>query len=155
SVVDLLTANYTFLNERLAVHYGIANVKGTHFRRVTLPDDSPRRGLLGQASILTTTSHAIRTSPVKPGEWILESVLGVSSPPPPPNVPPLDDKKAGEAAPQSMRARMAAHRANPVCAGCHSMIDPVGFALENFDQAGRWRVIDASSKPVDVSGELP
>jgi hypothetical protein len=155
SVVDLLTANYTYLNERLALHYGILTVKGSHFRRVMLPDDSPRRGLLGQASILTTTSHAIRTSPVKRGKWILESVLGVSPPPPPPNVPPLDEKKGSEVAPQSMRDRMAAHRANPVCAGCHSMIDPVGFALENFDQAGRWRVIDASNKPVDVAGELP
>ena len=154
-LLDLLNANYTFLNERLAWHYGIPNVKGSHFRRVALPHDSPRRGLLGQGSILTTTSHAIRTSPVKRGKWILESVLGVSPPPPPPNVPPLEEKKGGAAAPLSMRERMAAHRANPVCAGCHSMIDPVGFALENFDQSGRWRIIDATNKPVDVAGEFP
>jgi hypothetical protein len=153
--IDLLNADYTFLNERLAWHYGITNVKGAHFRRVPLPADSPRRGLLGQASVLTTTSHAIRTSPVKRGKWILESVLGVSPPPPPPNVPPLEEKKGADAAPQSMRERMAAHRANAVCAGCHSMIDPVGFALENFDQDGRWRTVDASMKPVDVSGAFP
>ena len=153
-VMDLLTARYTFLNERLAWHYGITNVKGAHFRRVALPADSPRRGLLGQASVLTTTSHAIRTSPVKRGKWIMESVLGVSPPPPPANVPPLEEK-TGEAAPKSMRERMAAHRANPVCAGCHAVIDPLGFALENFDQAGRYRAVDQSMRTVDVSGTFP
>ena len=154
-VMDLLTADYTFLNERLAWHYGITNVKGAHFRRVVLPADSPRRGLLGQGSVLTTTSHAIRTSPVKRGKWIMESVLGVSPPPPPANVPPLEEKSGGDAAPKSMRERMAAHRANPVCAGCHQVIDPLGFALENFDQAGRYRTVDASTKAVDVSGTFP
>jgi len=153
-VMDLLTARYTFLNERLAWHYGITNVKGAHFRRVDLPADSPRRGLLGQASVLTTTSHAIRTSPVKRGKWIMESVLGVSPPPPPANVPPLEEK-AGETGPKSMRERMAAHRANPVCAGCHAVIDPLGFALENFDQAGRYRTVDQSMRAVDVSGTFP
>ncbi len=154
-VPDLLTADYTFLNERLAWHYGITNVKGAHFRRVSLPPDSPRRGLLGHGSVLTTTSHAIRTSPVKRGKWIMESVLGVAPPPPPANVPPLEEKKGGDAAPKSMRERMAAHRANPVCAGCHAMIDPLGFALENFDQAGRYRTVDQSTKAVDVSGTFP
>ncbi len=154
-VLDLLTANYTFLNERLAWHYGITNVKGAHFRRIQLPADSPRRGLLGHGSVLTTTSHAIRTSPVKRGKWIMESVLGVAPPPPPANVPPLEEKKGGDAAPQSMRERMAAHRANPVCAGCHAMIDPLGFALENFDQAGRFRTVDQSTRAVDVSGTFP
>jgi mono/diheme cytochrome c family protein len=154
-IIDLLTADYTFLNERLAWHYGVTNVKGSHFRRVTLPVDSPRRGLLGQGSVLTTTSHAIRTSPVKRGKWIMESVLGVSPPPPPANVPPLDESKGGAAAPQSMRERMAAHRANPVCAGCHAVIDPLGFALENFDQTGRYRTVDQSTRAVDVSGTFP
>ena len=153
-VMDLLTARYTFLNERLAWHYGITNVKGAHFRRVALPAESPRRGLLGHGSVLTTTSHAIRTSPVKRGKWIMESVLGVSPPPPPANVPPLEEK-TGTAAPQSMRERMAAHRANPVCAGCHAVIDPLGFALENFDQAGRYRTVDQSMRTVDVSGTFP
>ena len=154
-VMDLLTGGYTFLNERLAWHYGITSVKGAHFRRVALPAGSPRRGLLGHGSVLTTTSHAIRTSPVKRGKWIMESVLGVAPPPPPANVPPLEEKKGGDAAPQSMRERMAAHRANPVCAGCHAMIDPLGFALENFDQAGRYRVVDTSTRAVDVSGAFP
>ena len=155
SVHELLTADYTFLNERLAAHYGIKQVKGSHFRRVMLSEDSPRRGLLGQASILTATSHAIRTSPVKRGKWVLESILGVSPPPPPPIVPDLDETDKAATRPLSIREKMAAHRANPVCAGCHSMIDPVGFALENFDQTGRWRDVDPSMAPIDVSGSLP
>ena len=153
--VELLTADYTFLNERLAWHYQIPHVKGSHFRRVTLGDDNPRRGLLGHGSVLTVTSHAIRTSPVKRGTWILESIMGVSPPPPPPNVPELEEKEHGEDAPQTMRERMAAHRANPTCAGCHSMIDPIGFALENFDPTGKWRAVDTSMIPVDASGFLP
>ena len=155
SVLELLTADYTFLNERLAAHYGIKQVKGSHFRRVTLGEDSPRRGILGQASILTATSHAIRTSPVKRGKWVLESILGVSPPPPLPNVPALEETEKAATTPLSMREKMAAHRENPVCAGCHSMIDPVGFALENFDQTGRWRDGDPSMAPLDVSGSLP
>ena len=139
SVLELLTADYTFLNERLARHYGIPDVQGSHFRRVTLPADSPRRGLLGHGSILTVTSHAIRTSPVLRGKWILNNILGTPPPEPPPNVPALADEKTPGASVQTMRERMAQHRANPVCAGCHSMIDPLGFALENFDAIGRWR----------------
>ena len=155
SVHELLTADYTFLNERLAAHYGIKQVKGSHFRRVALSEDSPRRGILGHASILTATSHAIRTSPVKRGKWVLESILGVSPPPPLPNVPALEEQDKVATKPLSMREKMAAHRKSPVCAGCHSMIDPVGFALENFDQTGRWRVVDPSMAPLDVSGSLP
>ena len=155
SVHALLAAKYTFLNERLAAHYGVKGVKGSHFRRVPLGEESPRGGLLGQASILTATSHAIRTSPVKRGKWILESILGVSPPPPPPNVPDLEEQDKGATMPLSMREKMAAHRRNPVCAGCHSMLDPVGFALENFDPTGRWRVVDPSMAELDVSGALP
>ena len=155
SVHELLTAKYTFLNERLAAHYGIKSVKGSHFRRVLLDEDSPRGGLLGHASVLTATSHAIRTSPVKRGKWILESILGVSPPPPPPNVPQLEEQDKRTSRPLSMREKMAAHRENPVCAGCHSMLDPMGFALENFDPTGRFRIIDPSMAPLDVAGSLP
>ena len=153
-VMELLTADYTFLNERLAQHYGIPNVQGSHFRRVALPADSPRRGLLGQGSILTVTSPAIRTSPVIRGKWILNNILGTPPPDPPPNVPALSDQKT-QAKVQTMRERMAQHRANPVCASCHSMIDPAGFALENFDAIGRWRTVDESFNPIDASGALP
>jgi mono/diheme cytochrome c family protein len=152
--LELLTANYTFLNERLARHYGIPNVKGTHFRRVTLEADSVRLGLLGQASILTVTSHPDRTSPVVRGKWILENFLGASPPPPPPNVPEL--KPTGEAGMVlSMRDRMVQHRANPVCAGCHAMMDPIGLSLENFDAVGQARALGESSEPIDASGSLP
>ena len=152
--LELLTADYTFLNERLARHYGIPNVQGSHFRRVALPADSPRRGLLGHGSILTVTSHAIRTSPVIRGKWILNNILGTPPPDPPPNVPALADGRT-QAKVQTMRERMAQHRANPVCATCHSMIDPAGFALENFDAIGRWRTVDESFNPIDASGALP
>ena len=155
SVLDLLTADYSFLNERVALHYGIPNVKGSHFRRVTLPADGPRGGLLGHGSVLTATSHAIRTSPVIRGKWILETVLGTPPPPPPANVPPLEEKTGGVGKALSMRERMAAHRKNPVCAGCHTMIDPMGFALENFDPIGRWRTVDDSMSPLDASGSFP
>ena len=155
SLTQLLTANYTFVNERLARHYGIPNVLGSDFRRVTLVEDSPRRGLLGQGSILTQTSHAIRTSPVFRGKWILQTLIGVPPPEPPANVPPLEEKKATGAKALSMRERMAEHRANPVCAGCHSMIEPLGFALENFDPIGRWRTMDDTYTPIDPSGMLP
>jgi mono/diheme cytochrome c family protein len=154
SVVDMLTADYTFLNERLAVHYGIPGIQGSHFRRVTLPADSPRRGILGHGSILTMTSHAIRTSPVFRGKWVLMNVLGTPPPEPPPNVPALVDKKT-QAKVQTMRDRMAQHRANPTCSACHSLIDPAGFALENFDAIGRWRVVDESFNAIDASGALP
>jgi len=153
SVLDLLTADYTYLNERLARHYDIPNVTGRAFRRVSLAD-SPRRGLLGQGSILTVSSRPNRTSPVIRGKWILQNLLGTPPPPPPANVPPLPEKQEG-AAPATMRERIAQHRANPVCAACHAMIDPAGFALENFDAVGRWRDLDEGFKPIDASGALP
>jgi hypothetical protein len=154
SAIELLTADYTFVNERLATHYGIANVQGDQFRRVTLPPDSPHRGLLGQASILTVTSHPTRTSPVKRGKWILENILGSPPPPPPPNVPELKEKQALGAA-LTMRERMAEHRKNTYCAGCHAMLDPVGFALENFDAVGGYHRLSETNAPVDASGTLP
>jgi hypothetical protein len=152
--LELLTANYTFLNERLARHYGIPNVKGTHFRRVTLAPDSARVGLLGQGSILTVTSHPDRTSPVVRGKWILENLLGTSPPPPPPNVPELKPT-SGAGTVLSMRDRMVQHRADPVCAACHAIMDPIGLSLENFDAVGQARTLGESSEPIDASGSLP
>jgi mono/diheme cytochrome c family protein len=154
SALDLLRADYTFVNERLARHYGLPNVTGSHFRRVTLPPGNPRRGLLGQGSILTVTSYPDRTSPVVRGKWILENLLGTPPPPPVPNVPPL--KATGAAGTVlSMRQRMEQHRASPVCASCHAMMDPLGLSLENFDAIGRWRALGESSAPIDASGRLP
>ena len=153
-VPELLTADYTFVNERLARHYDIDGVQGSHFRRIQLPADSPRRGLLGQGSVLTVTSHSIRTSPVLRGKWILNNILGTPPPDPPANVPPFPEQRT-QAKIQTMRERMSAHRANPVCATCHNMIDPAGFALENFDAIGRWRTVDESFNPIDASGALP
>ena len=152
-VVDLLTARYTFLNETLAKHYGIAGVAGTRFRRVDLPADSPRGGLLGQGALLMVTSYSNRTSPVLRGKWVLDSLLGTPPPEPPPNVPALKDTGAG-GKPASVRARLEEHRKNPVCAACHSSMDPLGFALENFDATGKWRTLDAGT-PIDSSGVLP
>jgi hypothetical protein len=152
SVAELLTANYTFLNERLAHHYGIPNVYGSRFRRVTLPDDR-RAGLLGQASILAVTSQPNRTSPVQRGKWVLDNLLGTPPPPPPPNVPDLPANNAKEQ-PKTIRERMEQHRKNPVCASCHTTMDPLGFALENFDAIGTWRTT-ADGHPVDNSGALP
>lgn len=151
SVLDLLTADYTFLNERLARHYGIAGIYGSQFRRVILKDDF-RRGLLGQGSILALTSKAERTSPVVRGKWILENILGMPVPPPPPDVPLLKENKDREK-PLTMREQMVEHRANAVCASCHKTMDPIGLALENFDAVGAWRTRDAGG-PIDVSGEL-
>jgi hypothetical protein len=143
-VPELMTANYTFLNERLARHYGVNDVYGSHFRRVTLTDDR-RFGLLGQASILTVTSYPNRTSVVLRGKWVLENLLGAPPPPPPPNVPPLKENTPG-AKPESLRARMEQHRNSPVCASCHSKMDPLGFALEHFDAIGRWRETDGGAE---------
>ena len=153
-VLELLTADYTYLNGRLAGHYGIPNVQGSHFRLVTYPASSPRGGLLGQGSILTLTSHAIRTSPVLRGKWILNNILGTPPPDPPPNVPALDDRQT-QLWVGTMRERMSAHRDNPVCAACHAMIDPAGFALEGFDAIGRSRVVDEYYNRLDTSGVLP
>ena len=150
SLVDLLTADYTFLNERLAKHYNILGVKGSRFRRVTYGPDEPRRGLLGQGSILTVTSSPIRTRPVVRGKFILENLLGTPPPAPPANVPPFQE--TGDVLALTMRERMAAHRANAVCASCHAMIDPLGFALENFDPVGRHRTVDENFTPIDASG---
>ena len=154
NVLDLLRANYTFVNERLARHYGIPNVYGSRFRRVMLGEDSVRGGLLGQGSILTVTSYANRTSPVLRGKWILENILGTPPPPPPPNVPPLKDNNAGGKA-LSMRERMAQHRVNPACSGCHQLMDPAGLSMENFDAIGRWRTRTEAGTAVDSSGGLP
>ena len=153
SVLDLLRADYTFVNERLAKHYGLPHVYGSHFRRVALTDDN-RRGLLGQGSILTLTSYANRTSPVLRGKWILENLLASPPPPPPPNVPALKET-TDDGQPRSMRDAMEQHRANPVCASCHQRMDPLGFALENFDAIGRWRTLSESRTPIDATGQLP
>ena len=151
SVVDLLNADYTFVNERLARHYGILNVYGSQFRRVKVPNGE-RRGLLGQGSILTVTSYPNRTSPVERGKWILTNLLGVPPQPPPPNVPPLQETSS-DGRVLSLRERMEKHRANPVCAGCHRQMDPIGFALENFDGVGHWRNNEDGAK-IDASGTL-
>jgi hypothetical protein len=151
SVLDLLNADYTFVDERLARHYGLPNIYGSQFRRVTLPGDR-RRGLLGQASILTATSVANRTSPVQRGKWVLENILGTPAPLPPPAVPPLPDTGQKQQA-ASVRQRMEEHRGNPVCASCHKIMDPIGFALENFDLTGSWRDTDAGL-PIDPSSQL-
>ena len=152
SVLDLLSANYTVLNERLARHYGIPNVYGSRFRRVTFGEDGTRGGLLRQGSILMVTSYPTRTSPVIRGKWILDNVLGVPPPPPPPNVPALEEAKTAQRG-MTIRERLAEHRKNPACAGCHRLMDPVGFALENYDAVGRWRTMDGGS-PIDASGTL-
>ena len=153
SVTELLTANYTFANERLARHYGIPNIYGPRFRRVTF-DDNRRGGILGQGSLLSVTSMSNRTSPVKRGAWLLEHLLGTPPPPPPPNIPPLAESSEGTKVATSVRERMEQHRKNPACAACHSKMDPLGFALENFDGVGQWRDVDGASR-VDASGVLP
>ena len=154
SVLDLLRADYTYLNERLARHYGIPNVKGSHFRRVSLGAGSVRSGLLGQGSILTVTSYPDRTSPVVRGKWILENLLGTPPPPPIPNAGDLKPTN-GQGVVLSMRQRMEQHRRNPVCASCHSMMDPLGLSLENFDAVGKWRTLGESSASIDASGVFP
>jgi hypothetical protein len=153
SVLDLLRADYTFVDERLARHYGIPHVYGSRFRRVTLPAGSVRGGLLGQGSVLTVTSHADRTSPVMRGKWILENILGITPPPPLDTVPPLTPNPVG--ASLSMRDRMARHRASPACASCHQLIDPAGLALEPFDAIGRYRETSEAGTAIDATGGLP
>jgi hypothetical protein len=157
SVLELLDADYTFVNERVAEHYGLKHVQGSHFRRVKVPQGSPRRGLLGHGSLLAVTSYADRTSPVVRGHWILQNLLGAEPPPPPANVPPLEATAVtdGSGTVLSLRERLAAHRENPSCASCHVLMDSVGFALEGFDATGRYRTLDELGRPVDASGLLP
>ena len=150
SVLDLLNADYTFVNERLARHYGIPGIYGSQFRRVKVSSEA-RRGILGQASILTVTSYPNRTSPVERGKWILTNLLGVPPAPPPPGVPPLKESYTDK--PQTLRERMEQHRKDPVCAGCHKVMDPIGFSLENFDATGHWRTNDEGAK-IDPTGTL-
>jgi hypothetical protein len=152
SLLALLNADYTYLNERLARHYGVPNIYGSHFRRVPLKDDN-RRGLLGQGSILTVTSYATRTSPTLRGKWVMENILGAPLPPPPADVPSLQDR-GSDGKILSVRQLMEQHRANAICASCHSRMDPLGFALDNFDALGQWRDSEAG-KPIDDSGVLP
>lgn len=153
--IELLTADYTFVNERLAQHYGIPNVKGITFRRVPLAEDSPRRGLLGKGAVLSVTAFPNRTSPVVRGKWVLDNLLGAPPPEPPPNVPALAEN--GERVTQvlTMRQRVEQHRANPICASCHKLMDPIGFALEQFDAIGRHRTYDENFAPIDSSGVYP
>jgi hypothetical protein len=155
SLLDVLNANYTFLNERLARHYDIPNVFGSHFRRVALGNDhAERRGLFGLGSVLTVTSYANRTAPTIRGKWILDNLMGTPPPPPPPNVPSLKEENGENDVVLTMRQRMEQHRVNPACAVCHQLMDPLGFALENFDALGKWRV-DEGGTPIDPSGALP
>jgi hypothetical protein len=153
NVLDLMTADYTFVNERLARQYKIPNIYGSQFRRVTITDEA-RKGLLGQGSILMVTSHTDRTSPVVRGKWILDNLLGAPPPPMPANVPPLNENPSGRVL--TMRERMEEHRANPVCASCHQIMDPIGFSLENFDAVGAWRTREGGTlgTPIDASGQL-
>ncbi|HLG53921.1 MAG TPA: DUF1592 domain-containing protein [Vicinamibacterales bacterium] len=152
SLIDLIDADYTFVDERLARHYGIPDIHGSHFRRVRLAPDSPRRGLLGQGSVLTVTSVATRTSPVSRGKWVLENLLGTPAPVPPPGVETnLGGAEAAKSS--SVRQRLELHRASPVCASCHRIMDPMGFALENFDLVGEWREFDGPAK-IDSTGQL-
>jgi mono/diheme cytochrome c family protein len=155
NVLDLMTADYTFLNERLAKHYGVPNIYGSHFRRVTLKDEA-RKGLLGKGAILMVTSHADRTSPVVRGKWVLDNLLDAPPPPMPNNVPPLNENAQRNGKILTMRERMAEHRANPVCASCHKIMDPIGLSMENFDAVGAWRTRDGGTlgSPIDASGEL-
>jgi hypothetical protein len=150
-----MTANYTFVDERLARHYGIPNVYGSGWRRVTLTDEA-RHGLLGKGAILTVTSNADRTSPVKRGKWVLDNILNAPPPPPPPVVPPFneDNRRGGRVL--SVRERLDEHRKNPVCANCHRLFDPIGLALENFDATGRWRSVEGGTggAPIDAAGAL-
>jgi hypothetical protein len=157
SILDLLTGDYTFVNERLAKQYGIPNIYGPQFRRVTLPAElDMRRGLLGKGALLTVTSNAARTSPVARGKWFLQTFLGISPPDPPPNVPVIKEKpvdSTGNAKAPTMREIMELHHTSPSCASCHKIFEPIGLALENFDAVGTWRTQDGDS-PIDASGVL-
>jgi hypothetical protein len=154
SALELLSADYTFLNERLAKHYGIPGVYGERFRQVKLTDPN-RRGLLGQGSVLSLTALASRTSPVFRGKYILSTFLDTPPPPPPPNVPTLEESnKDAATAPKTVREQLEVHRKNPTCASCHRIIDPPGFALENFNSVGQWRDADAGGTPIDAAGVL-
>jgi hypothetical protein len=150
NVLDLMTADYTFVDERLARHYGIPNVYGSRFRRVTVTDEA-RKGLLGKGSILAVTSRADRTSPVLRGKWILENLIGSPPPPPPAVVPPFPENNGEQ--PRTVRARLEQHRANPACANCHRLMDPLGLALENFDAVGAWRTREGVN-PVEPAGQI-
>jgi hypothetical protein len=158
NVVDLLTADYTFVNERLARHYGLPNVYGSRFRRVTLPPEMDyRRGLLGKGSFLSVTwTQNFRSSPVKRGVWVLENVLGTPPPEPPPNVPALEDTKSDDGKALTLREQMTLHRSSPACAGCHKIMDPIGFALENFDADASWRAKQGGDggRPIDARVKL-
>jgi hypothetical protein len=153
SVIELLDADYTFVNERLARHYGIPDIHGSYMRRIKLPQDSPRRGLLGQGSILTVTSAGNRTSPVQRGAWVMETLIGAPVPQPPPGVDQSLKEDPTLARPMTVRERLELHRANPTCASCHRIMDPIGFSLEHFDLDGRWRELDGTT-PIDSSGKL-
>jgi hypothetical protein len=153
SIVDVLDADYTFVDDRLARHYGIPNIKGSAFRRVMLPKDDARRGILGKGSVLLVTSVSNRTSPVQRGQWVLENLLGSRAPSPPPGVETNLDQKAENNKPQTLRERMEQHRTQPVCATCHSIMDPIGFTLENFDLIGKWREMDGASR-IDATAEM-
>ena len=158
NVLDLLTGDYTFVNERLARHYGIPNVYGSHFRRVPLPAELDyRRGILGKGAFLSVTrTQNFRTSPVKRGVWVLENILGTPPPEPPPNVPPLEDSAGGEGKVLTLREQMTIHRRNPTCAGCHKIMDPIGFALDNLDADGKWRAKQGGEGgvPIDAAVDL-
>ncbi|MEJ7609527.1 MAG: DUF1588 domain-containing protein, partial [Bryobacteraceae bacterium] len=151
-VTDLLSADFTYLNQRLAQHYGIPGVYGSQFRRVMLQDGN-RGGLLGQGSILTVTSYPNRTSVVQRGKWVLENLLGSAPPPPPPDIPALPEH-TNDGKQLTMREQMEQHRANPTCASCHSRMDPIGFSLENYDGIGAWRTKD-SGNDIDATGKMP
>jgi hypothetical protein len=154
-VLDLMNANYTFANERLAKHYNIPGVYGSHFRRVTLSDEA-RFGLLGKGAVLMVSSHTDRTSPVVRGKWVLDNLLGAPPPAPPANVPPLDENNNQAGRVLTMRERMENHRKNPVCANCHKLMDPIGLAMENFDAVGAWRTREGGTTgtPIDAAGVL-
>ena len=154
SILDLLGADYTFVNERLARHYGVEGIYGSRFRKVKLPDAKQRGGLLAHGALLTVTSYPGRTSPVLRGKWLLDNMLGTPPPSPPPDVPTLAEVNTGQT-PKGIRERLAQHRADPVCSSCHTIIDPIGFALENFDVIGAWRNFDEGGNPVDPSGNYP